>query len=250
MNKNNNKYIIYGKNSCFNFLSINHNYKIDNIYIKKNNQFHRNDSLYEAINKTKNNINYLDSHIFKNKFDYKHTQGIVIEFSGKIEKNIEDNSSYDKNTCIIIADQIEDPQNLGQIIRTSECSGIKGIVIPKHRSVHLTNSVLQVSQGAFLYIDIYIENNLINVINYLKKEGFWIIGVENSTEAQEWYKLDYKGKIAIVIGSEGKGIRELVKKSCDFLATIPMQGKINSLNVTAALSAILFERQRQLEITK
>ena len=87
-------------------------------------------------------------------------------------------------------------------------------------------------------------------INFLKNEGFWIVGIENSIKSKKWFEIDYKGKIAIVIGSEGKGIRQLVKKNCDFLATIPMKGNLNSLNVSAALSAILFERERQLYKTK
>jgi len=174
----------------------------------------------------------------------------VIDFDATIEKDIYDINNFNDNTCYIIADQINDPQNLGQIIRTCECAGINGIILPKHNSVHLTNAVLQVSQGAFLFMDIFIENNLVNIIKFLKSKDFWIIGIENSIDAKEWYQMDYKGKIVIVIGSEGKGIRKLVKKSCDFLTTISMKGNTNSLNVSAALSAILFERQRQLDVTK
>ena len=95
-------------------------------------------------------------------------------------------------------------------------------------------------------MNIFIENNLTNTIKYLKSKGFWIVGLENSINAQHWYEIDYKGKVVIVLGSEGRGIRKLVKESCDFLATIPMEGKTNSLNVSAALSAILFERHRQI----
>ena len=157
------------------------------------------------------------------------------------------NIRYKDNSCLIIADQVQDPQNLGQIIRTCECAGIKGIILHKHKSVHLTKSVLQVSQGGFLSVDIYIENNIVNAINFLKNEGFWIVGIENSIKSKKWFEIDYKGQIAIVIGSEGKGIRKLVKESCDFLSTIPMKGKVNSLNVSAAVSAILFERNRQLD---
>ena len=97
-----------------------------------------------------------------------------------------------------------------------------------------------------LNIDVFIENNLTTTIKFLKSIGFWVVGLENSIEAQRWYEIDYKGKIVIVLGSEGTGIRKLVRESCDFLATIPMEGKTNSLNVSAALSAILFERHRQI----
>jgi len=135
---------------------------------------------------------------------------------------------------------------LGQIIRTAECSGIDGLIIPDRDSAQITNSVLQVSQGAFASLPIYSCGNVQQTLQQLKKEGFWIIGVENDTNGKLWYEIDYTGKVIIVIGSEGKGIRQLVKHNCDFIATIPMQGKINSLNVSASVSAILFERQRQI----
>ncbi len=143
-------------------------------------------------------------------------------------------------------DQINDPQNLGQIIRTSECAGINGIILPKNNSVKITNTVLQVSQEAFVSTNIYMQTNLKSTIDYLKSKGFWIVGIENGVDAKQWYELDYSGKIVFILGSEGKGIRELIKKNCDFLATIKMNGKIESLNVSAATSIILFERQRQL----
>ena len=170
----------------------------------------------------------------------------MIEFTGNLYSDLYSLDISEENICFIIADQLSDPQNLGQILRTCECAGINGIILPKHNSIHLTNSVLQVSQGAFMYINVFIETNLKSSMNYLKSKGFWIIGVENGIESDQWYNMDYKGKIAIVIGSEGTGIRRLIKDSCDFLTTIDMKGKINSLNVTAAVSTILFERQRQL----
>ena len=141
---------------------------------------------------------------------------------------------------------MHDPQNLGQIIRTCECAGVDGIILPRHGSVHITDTVLQVSQGAFFHLDVFIVPNLNNTISYLKDNDFWIIGIENSIDSQNWCDIDYNGKVGIVFGSEGSGIRRLVKKSCDFLATIPMSGKINSLNISAAVSAVLFERNRQL----
>ena len=101
---------------------------------------------------------------------------------------------------------------------------------------------MQVSQGAFVNTNIYVQTNLKSTIDYLKSKGFWIVGVENGLDAKQWYELDYTGKIVFILGSEGKGIR----KNCDFLATIKMNGKIDSLNVSAATSVILFERQRQL----
>ena len=241
---NNNKHTIYGINNCITYLSNKNIFSLDAVYVSKGSIAFKNMDLNNLL--IKNKVSYLDSSLFAKKFPYKHSQGIIIEFTGVIEKNIDEILNEKENCCFIIVDQINDPQNLGQMLRTSECAGIDGIILPRHKSVHLTNTVLQVSQGAFLFVNICIENNLVNTIKLLQSNGFWIIGLENSIEAKKWFEMDYKGKIGIVIGSEGRGIRKLVKESCDFLTTIPMKGKINSLNVSAALSAILFERNRQL----
>ena len=106
--------------------------------------------------------------------------------------------------------------------------------------------MIQISQGAFTEIPIYEVNNIHQTIDLLKKEEFWIVAMENSIKAKDWHKIDYKGKIAIVAGGEGKGIKKIILDNCDFQTTIPMQGETNSLNVSAAVSAILFERLRQI----
>ena len=118
--------------------------------------------------------------------------------------------------------------------------------MPERRSVKVSNSVFQVSQGAFCNLDIIVSKNIKYSINTLKDNGFWVIGLENSIESTLWYKTDLADKVGFVFGSEGEGIRPLIKKYCDILSTIPMKGKINSLNVSASVSAILFERNRQL----
>jgi len=247
MMMNQNSHRIYGINNCISFLKSKNKFLLNKIYINKNSSIYKNEKLSSILNNYKDKILSLDNKIFNKKFPFKHSQGIYIEFQGLIEKNIDQLINDKNNSCFIIADQISDPQNLGQMLRTAECAGIDGIILPRHKSVPLTDTVLQVSQGAFLFTNICIENNLVNTIKFLQSNGYWIIGIENSIDAKKWYEMDFKGKVAIVIGSEGKGIRKLVKESCDFLATIPMNGKINSLNVSAALSAILFERNRQLE---
>ena len=247
MMMNQNSHRIYGINNCISFLKSKNKFLLNKIYINKNSSIYKNEKLSSILNNYKDKILSLDNKIFNKKFPFKHSQGIYIEFQGLIEKNIDQLINDKNNSCFIIADQISDPQNLGQMLRTAECAGIDGIILPRHKSVPLTDTVLQVSQGAFLFTNICIENNLVNTIKFLQSNGYWIIGIENSIDAKKWYEMDFKGKVAIVIGSEGKGIRKLVKESCDFLATIPMNGEINSLNVSAALSAILFERNRQLE---
>ena len=183
---------------------------------------------------------------FLQKYAGKRTQGIVVSFTGKIIKDIPSFKKIKRHVCLLAMDNIEDPQNLGQIIRTSECAGVDGIIIPEHGNVQTTNTVFQVSQGAFLHLPIYRCGNLHQQLLALKEEGCWIVGVENSVKAISWYELDYKRKLVLVMGSEGKGIRPIIRKSCDILVTIPMQGRLNSLNVSATVSAVLFERNRQM----
>ena len=185
---------------------------------------------------------------FLKKYFGKRTQGIVVLFQGNIIQNIPSFKMSEENECLLVADNLEDPQNLGQIIRTAECANITGLLLPEHHSAQLTDTVLQVSQGAFVHLPIYRCGNLHQQLRTLKKEGFWIIGVENSVQAMSWHQLDYKRKLVLVMGSEGKGIRPVILKVCDELITIPMQGKLNSLNVASASSAILFERLRQLSL--
>ena len=193
------------------------------------------------------NINILEKEQFYKKYADGRTQGIIIGFKGElIENNLPDFDNK-KDICLLVLDQIEDPQNFGQIIRTAECAGINGIIFPKHHSAPITDSVLQVSQGAFANMPLYEVTNLNHEIMQLKKSEFWVIGLENSINAKPWYDVEFSGKTVIVVGSEGRGIRHKVLKSCDFIATIPMQGKTNSLNVSAAVSAVAFERIRQLQ---
>ena len=183
---------------------------------------------------------------FLKKYAGKRTQGIVVSFTGKILKDISSFNENSENICLLAMDNLEDPQNLGQIIRTAECAGIDGVLIPEHGNVQVTNTVLQVSQGAFMHIPLFNCGNLHQHLRVLKSQGFWIIGVENSIQAKNWYELDFQRKVVIVIGSEGKGIRPVIIKTCDELLTIPMQGELNSLNVSSAVSAVLFERHRQM----
>ena len=184
--------------------------------------------------------------MFSLKYSQSKAQGIAITFSGTVFENDIPRYADGKNVCLLVLDQVEDPQNFGHIIRTAECAGIDGIIISKHSSCGITDTVLQVSQGAFTQVPIHIVSNLNQTTTQLKKEDFWITAVENGIQSKNWHEIDYKGKIVIVAGSEGRGIKKIVLNNCDFQTTIPMQGKTNSLNVSAAVSVILFERLRQL----
>ncbi len=197
--------------------------------------------------KYSHSLHFLNKNDFYNEYDGIRSQGIVVQFKGPIVKEIKNYKTVDSNSCLLILDNIEDPQNVGQIIRTAECAGINGIAFPSHNSFRVSNTIINVSQGAFLNMPLYEVTNVSNTILDLKKKNHWVIGIENSIEAKLWSQLDYTGHIAIVVGSEGKGIRKKVIGHCDFLGNIPMQGDLNSLNVSAAVSAILFERLRQIK---
>lgn len=145
---------------------------------------------------------------------------------------------------IIILDGIEDPHNLGSIIRTAETSGVHGIIIPKRRSATVNSTVSKVSAGAVEYMKIARVNNINETIRQLKKQGIWICGTDMETETI-YTKQDYRLPIAIVIGSEGFGMSRLVKENCDFLVKIPMKGKINSLNASVSAGIIMYEVVRK-----
>ena len=243
MKKNkNNINTVYGQNNVKSLLYSNIKHHIITIFVLEENKHLLDNEIRQKL--IDYDVQYCDKHTFLNKFPKKHTQGIAVNFIFNYSELCLDN--LDSNVCFIILDEINDPQNLGQIIRTCECAGINGIILPRHKSVHITDSVLQVSQGSSFNINIHIVSNLNSTISELKKNDFWITGIENSIDSKNWYEIDYKNKVGIVFGSEGKGIRRLIKDSCDFLGTIPMQGKTNSLNVSAAVSAVTIERLRQL----
>ena len=239
-------YRIYGLNGAQEVLSSGH-YSINHIDIKSRSVAEKHQVISRLLKNHKSKVNIIDSKKFGIKYNDFRTQGIVVSFEGQIKKQLPQ-FNEDKDIGLLLCDQITDPQNLGQIIRTAECSGIDGLIIPDRGNAQISNSVLQVSQGAFASLPIYSCGNVQQTLKRLKDEGFWIIGVENDSNGKIWHEIDYSGKIVIVFGSEGKGIRQLVKYNCDYIATIPMQGKINSINVSAAVSAILFERQRQISI--
>ena len=190
------------------------------------------------------NINYLDKNGL-NKIATGNHQGIVLEISDfKYLSETEMFNNLPLKPFIIILDHVEDPHNFGAIIRTSEAAGVDYIIIPKDRSVKVNSTVMKTSVGALDNVKIVEVTNLNNTIKKLKKKNVWIVGtdMENSVA---YDSIDYKVPIALVIGSEGFGMSNLVKKNCDFIARIPMYGKINSLNASVAAGIMIYEVVRQ-----
>ena len=222
---------IYGKNASKEALEKEKN---KNIYIYEN---IKNDNIVTKIinNFMEAPIHYktkkqLDSMVKGNH------QGIVVEIEDYDYVNLDD---IIKEDVIILLDHLEDPHNFGAIIRTAEAAGIKSIIIPKDRSVKVNSTVTKVSVGTVLNVNIAMVNNLVNTMKQLKQNGYWIIGTD--MHGTDFKKIDYSGKIVIVIGNEGKGMSRLVKESCDFIASIPMYGTVNSLNASVAAGIIIFE---------
>lgn len=144
---------------------------------------------------------------------------------------------------IVILDGIEDPHNLGAIMRSADGAGVHGIIIPKRRAVGITSVVAKVSAGAIEYMPVARVANLVQAIERLKKEGLWIAAADMSDVP--YYKNDLKGKIGLVIGNEGNGISKLVKENCDFIVSLPMKGGVTSLNASSAAAVLLYEIRRQ-----
>ena len=175
-------------------------------------------------------------------------QGVIALASVREYVSVEDilNIAREKgeNPLIVVCDEISDPHNLGAIIRTAECAGAHGVVIPKRRSAGLTAIVAKTSAGAVSHIPVARVPNLTALMKELQKRGVWIFGAEMNGNTS-LYEADLKGPAAIVIGSEGDGMTRLVREKCDFLVSIPMKGKISSLNASAAAAILLYEAVRQ-----
>lgn len=163
----------------------------------------------------------------------------------EVEDILEVAKKKQEQPFIVICDEIEDPHNLGAIIRTAEACGVHGIIIPKRRSASLNSTVAKSACGALEYMKVSRVTNLVSTINSLKEKGIWVYAAD--MDGANWCKTDFSGGCALVIGSEGHGVGALVKKSCDAVVSMPMLGKINSLNASVAAGILMYEvtRQRQ-----
>lgn len=198
--------------------------------------------------------NKLNSLLQKQNFKQKiNHQGIIADVSPikycSYENILNIAKTLNEVPFIVLLDSIEDPVNIGSIIRTACAAGVHGIIIPKDRACQITDVVYKVAVGALNFINIARVTNLVETIKELKKQGLWIIGADANGEYL-YYKTNLTGPIGLVIGSEGKGLRELVKKNCDFMVNIPMSDKISSLNAAVAGSILIYEIIRQRDVIK
>ena len=174
-------------------------------------------------------------------------QGVIALAAAHVYYTIDDileAASRGENALIVICDELSDPHNLGAIMRSAECVGAHGVIIPKRRSVGLTATVAKASAGAVEYMKVARVTNINNAISELKEKGVWVFGTA-AEGSIPMYKADLTGPAAIVIGNEGDGMSQLVRKNCDVMVHIPMKGRITSLNASAAASVLLYEALRQ-----
>ncbi len=231
---------IYGKNPCKEILG--HNRKIYKAYIQDG----TNSDMKQQLDRMKIKVVDMKKADFNKEFTGNH-QGIVLE--------VEDYKVYDldeflksldltENPLLLMLDGITDPHNFGAIIRSSEAGGVKGIIIPKNRSVKLTGTVAKVSSGAIEYVKIIEVTNLRNTLEKLKTKGFWTIGADlNANKSYQDIFVDRP--LCLIIGSEGKGISKLISETVDFNVKIDMVGKINSLNASVSAGILIFDILRK-----
>lgn len=177
-------------------------------------------------------------------------QGVIAFAAAKYYVDVDDILNIAKSkqepAFLVILDEVTDPNNFGSILRTADAVGVHGVIIPKRRAVGLTPTVSKVSAGAIEYVPVARVTNVVQTIEYLKSKNIWVIGTD-ATGEELFSKSDMTGPVALVIGSEGKGMGRLVREKCDFIVSIPMKGSVTSLNTAVAGSVVLYEILRQRE---
>lgn len=236
--------VVAGRNAVLELLKSEKD--INKIYVERG---ERHGSINEIIAKAKD-ARIVLVEVDKSKLDQmaENHQGVVAVVPPfnycEVEEILEDAKNKDEDPFVLILDGIEDPHNLGSIIRTAETAGVHGIIIPKRRNVAVNSTVVKVSTGATTYVKIARVNNLNDTIRKLKDAGLWVIGTDGDADTL-YYNQDLKGPLAIIIGSEGFGMSKLVKENSDLLIKIPMKGNITSLNASVSAGIVIYEAVKQ-----
>jgi 23S rRNA (guanosine2251-2'-O)-methyltransferase len=239
--------IIEGKNPVIELLKAGH--PINKILLASN--IKQGDAVTEILRLSRAKgipVEHVARHIIDKQSTTGANQGVIAYAAVKEYVSLDDllAVSVEKNEppLYVILDGIEDPQNLGSILRTAYASGIHGVIIRERRAAGLTATVGKTSAGAVWYMPVASVSSIAQVIETFKKNNIWVIGIDRSGEV-EYSQMDFKSPTAIVIGSEGKGLSELVRKRCDFMARIPMRGEITSLNASVAAALVMYEAFKQ-----
>jgi len=192
-------------------------------------------------------VTFVNKQLFRELATDATTQGVVAIVAAKKFVSIEDLLAIPpqrgEKGFLLLLDEIEDPHNLGALIRTAECAGVHGVVVPKHHAAPVTSTVVKAAAGATEHMPMAEVTNLVQTIALLKEHGYWIVGLDAEGK-QRYTELDYGTPLAIVVGNEGKGIRRLVREHCDHIVRIDLYGKIDSLNASVAGALVMFEAAR------
>ncbi|KYO67393.1 23S rRNA (guanosine(2251)-2'-O)-methyltransferase RlmB [Thermovenabulum gondwanense] len=241
-------FLIEGKNSVLEALKAGR--PMNKIYVKKGDR-----AFIKRINELarQNNVPVVevDENYLNRISETKKHQGVIAQASLKpyldFEELLTKASSKTREPFIAVLNEIEDPVNLGSILRTCDCLGVNGVIIPKRRACGVTPTVMKVSEGAGEYVDIARVTNIASTLEKLKEKGIWVVGADMDGEV--YYEKDLTGPLALVVGGEDKGLGKLVKERCDFLVKIPMMGHVTSMNAAVAFAVIGYEiiRQRALK---
>ncbi len=234
---------VEGRNSVYELLKTDK--EIDKILVQKDLKDDASKRLINVIRSHKIKVQIVDKYVIDKESESKHSQGFIAYVSDYKYFELEDilDDCREKDGFVVILNEIMDPHNLGSIIRVCECAGVDGIIIGKDRSASVSDTVMRISEGALNHIKVAKVTNINTAIDKLKEEGFWVYGAELG--GPEMYKSDLTGKLCLVIGGEDSGVKRLTKEKCDGIITIPMFGKVNSLNASVACGVVVYEAVRQ-----
>ena len=233
---------VYGKNVLYEALNSNH--KIFEVFLRED-VFKNDTSFVNKLNQRKIKIHILDKHQMNQMFDGLH-QGYGANIDNFKNYSLEDVINPEKQQLFLILDKLNDPNNLGAIIRSCDAFGVDAIIIPNKNSIGITDTVVKVSTGAIFYVPVVTVSNINQTIDKLKKNNFWVVGTDASAN-QSISEIKNDRNLALVIGSEGYGISNLVAKNCDYLVKIPMTGHVNSLNASVSAGIMIYALMNQSE---
>lgn len=234
---------VEGRNSVYELLKTDK--EIDKVLVQKDLKDEASKRLINVIRSHRVKVQLVDKYVLDKESEDKHSQGFIAFVSDYKYFDLEDiiDDCKDKDGFVVVLNEILDPHNLGSIIRVCECAGVDGLIIGKDRCASVSDTVMRISEGALNHVKIARVTNINTSIDKLKESGFWVYGAE--TGGGNIYKTDLTGKICLVIGGEDSGVKKLTKSKCDGIISIPMFGKVNSLNASVACGVAVYEAVRQ-----
>ncbi len=234
---------VEGRNAIYELLKTDK--EIDKVLVRRDMEDEASKRLINVIKSHRIKIQTVDKYVIEKESESKRSQGFIAFTSDYKYFDLEDiiDAAKDKDGFIILLNEVLDPHNLGSIIRVAECAGVDGVVISKDRSAAVSDTVMRISEGALNHVKVARVVNINQAIDKLKANGYWIFGAELG--GSDVYKTDLTGKICLIIGGEDSGVKRLTKEKCDGIISIPMFGKVNSLNASVACGIAVYEAVRQ-----